>query len=90
MIDEIHERLGPEDAIRHVTRKPLNNRTESDHAALMRLLRPMRGIPDLSSAKTTLEAIAAFRAIRKAESDGATRGVAKDIAFVADLIQDAA
>ena len=46
VIGEIHERLGPEDAIRHVTGKHLNNRIESDHAALMRLLRPMRGFWD--------------------------------------------
>ena len=77
-------------AIGHVTRKHLNNRIESDHAALKRLLRPMRGFRDLSSAKATLNAIAAFRAIRKAEFDGTTRGVAQDIAFVADLFQDAA
>jgi IS6 family transposase len=41
VISEINDRLGPEDAIRHVTRKHLNNRIESDHGALKRLLRPM-------------------------------------------------
>ncbi len=45
-------------AIRHVTRKHLNNRIESNHAALKRLLLPMRGFRDLSSAKATLDAIA--------------------------------
>ena len=44
--DEFNERLGPEDAIRHVTRKHLNIRIESDHAALKRLLRPMWGFWD--------------------------------------------
>ena len=38
-------------------------------------LRPMRGFRDLSSAKATLKGLEAFRAIRKAEFDGATRGV---------------
>ena len=48
VIAEINDRPGPEDAIRHVTRKHLNNRIESDHAALKRLLRPMRGDRDLA------------------------------------------
>lgn len=43
VIAEINDRIGPEDAVRHVTRKHLNNRIESDHAAPKRLLRPMRG-----------------------------------------------
>ncbi|MFN6006296.1 MAG: DDE-type integrase/transposase/recombinase [Paracoccaceae bacterium] len=57
VISEINERLGPEDAIRHVTRTHLNNRIESDHAALKRLLRPTRGFRDPSSAKATLKGI---------------------------------
>ena len=90
VISEINERLGPEDAIRHVTRKHLNNRIESDHAALKRLLRPTRGFRDLSSAKAALQGIEAFRAIRKAEFDRATRGVAHEIEFVTSLFRDAA
>lgn len=90
VIGEINDRLGPEDAIRHVTRKHLNNRTESDHAALKRLLRPMRGFRNLASAKATLEGIETFRAIRKAEFDGATKGVANEIAFVEKLFKLAA
>ena len=81
VIDEISERLWPEDAIRHVTGKHLNNRIESDHAALMRLLRPMRGFRDLSSAKATFKGIESFRA---------ARGVAQDIAFVPNLFKVAA
>ncbi|QYZ72208.1 IS6 family transposase [Neotabrizicola shimadae] len=90
VIAEINDRLGPEDAIRHLTRKHLNNRIESDHAALKRLLRPMRGFRDLASAKATLKGIETFRAIRKAEFEAATKGVANEIAFTADLFQDAA
>ena len=90
VISEINERLGPEDAIRHVTRKHLNNRIESDHAALKRLLRPTRGFRDLSSAKAALQGIEAFRAIRKAEFEGATKGVANEIAFVENLFKIAA
>ena len=90
VIAEINDRLGPEDAVRHVTRKHLNNRIESDHAALKRLLRPMRGFRDLASAKATLKGIETFRAIRKAEFDGATKGVANEIAFVENLFKIAA
>ncbi|MDF1873410.1 MAG: DDE-type integrase/transposase/recombinase [Vannielia sp.] len=36
-------RIGPEDTIRHVDRKYLSNRIESDYAALKQRLRPMRG-----------------------------------------------
>ena len=90
VIAEINDRLGPEDAIRHLTRKHLNNRIESDHAALKRLLRPMRGFRDLASAKATLQGIETFRAIRKAEFEGATKGVANEIAFVENLFKIAA
>jgi IS6 family transposase len=84
---EITDRLGPEDAIRHVTRKHLNNRFESDHAALKGLLRPMRGFRDLASAKATLKGIETFRAITKAEFDGPTKGVASEVAFVENLFK---
>jgi transposase, IS6 family len=90
VIAEINDRLSPEDAIRHVTRKHLNNRIESDHAALKRLLRPMRGFRDLASAKATLKGIETFRAIRKAEFDRATKGVPNEIAFVENLFKLAA
>ncbi|MBD1202649.1 MAG: IS6 family transposase [Rhodobacteraceae bacterium] len=90
VIAEINDRLGPEDAIRHVTRKHLNNRIESDHAALKRLLRPMRGFRDLVSAKAMLKGIETFRAIRKAEFEGATKGGANEIAFVENLFTLAA
>ncbi len=80
VIAKINDRLGPEDAIRHVTRKHLNNRIESDHSALKRLLRPMRSFRDISSGKATLKGIETCRAIRKAD----------EIAFDANLFQDAA
>jgi IS6 family transposase len=89
VIAEINDRPGQEDPLRHLTRKHLNNRIKSDHAALKRLLRPMRGFRDLALAKATLKGIETFRAIRKAEFDGATKGVANEIAFTAKLFQDA-
>jgi IS6 family transposase len=73
-----------------VTRKHLNNRIESDHAALKRILRPMRGFRNLSSSKTTLKGIDTSRAIKKAELDSANKSVAHEIAFTTSLFQDAA
>ncbi|MFN3210045.1 MAG: IS6 family transposase [Roseovarius sp.] len=43
VIGEINSRLGPENAIRHIDCKYLNNRIERDHAALKQRLRPLRG-----------------------------------------------
>jgi IS6 family transposase len=50
----------------------------------------MRGFRDLASAKATLKGIETFRAIRKAEFVGATKGVANEIAFVENLFTLAA
>lgn len=68
----------------------MNNRLESDHAAPKQLIRPMRGFRDLSSATATLKGIEAFRAIRKAEFDGRTKGVAHEIGLVTNLFMVAA
>nr|WP_256218767.1 transposase [Alloyangia pacifica] len=42
VIGEINGQRGPEDAIRHIDRKYLNNRIESVHAALKQRLRSIR------------------------------------------------
>jgi hypothetical protein len=73
-----------------VARKHLNNRIESDHVALKWLLRPMRDFRDIASAKATLKGIETFPAIREAEFDGATRSVAREIAFRTNLLQNTA
>lgn len=44
VIGENNDQHGPENAIRHIDRKYINNRIESDHAALKQRLRPMRGV----------------------------------------------
>ena len=54
VVGEIIDRRDPEHAIRHISRKYLNNRTESDLAALKRFTRPMRSFRSLSSAKASL------------------------------------
>lgn len=90
VIREINARLGPEDAIRHVEREYLNNRIESDHAALKQRLQPMRGFRTLARAKAALAGIETFRTIRKGQFENCKTGVANEIAFVADLFPGAA
>lgn len=90
VISEINNRLGPDDAIRHIDRKYLNNRIESDHAALKQRLRPMRGFRTLAGAKAALAGIETFRTIRKGQFENCETGVINEIDFVAKLFQDAA
>lgn len=87
---EMNAQLGPEDAIRHVDRKYLNNRIESDHAALKQRLRPMRGFQTLAGAKAALAGIETFRTIRKGQFENCEIGGANEIDFVAKLFPKAA
>ncbi|WP_043920290.1 IS6 family transposase [Jannaschia aquimarina] len=89
IIGEWNVRSGPTDAIRHVTRKHLNNRIESDHAVLQHRLTPMRGLQSLRTAKATLKGVETFRAIRNGHFAGCERGVANEIVFVRNLFSDA-
>lgn len=43
VIDEMNRECGPDNAIRHVNRKHLNNPIEADHGAMKQLLKPKRG-----------------------------------------------
>lgn len=90
VIGEINDRLEPEHAIRHVDRKYLNNRIESDHAVLKQRLRPMRGFQTMAGAKAALAGIETFRTIRKGQFENCETGVANEIAFVAKLFPEAA
>ncbi len=90
VIGEINNRLGPEDRIRHVDRKFLNNRIESDHAALKQRLRPMRGFQTLAGAKAAIAGIETFRTIRKGQFANCDTGVINEIAFVENLFPEAA
>lgn len=51
--------------IKHINQKWRNNRVESDHAALKRLVNPAKGFKTMRSAKATLLAIEAFRTIKR-------------------------
>lgn len=90
VIGEINARLGPEDVVRHVDRKYLNNRIESDHVALKQRLRPMRGFRTPAGAKAPLAGIEAFRTIRKGQFENCKTGVANEIDFAARLFPEAA
>ncbi|NSY41333.1 DDE-type integrase/transposase/recombinase [Leisingera sp. ANG59] len=68
VIGEINGRLGPDNAIRHVDRKYLNNRIERDHAALKQRLRPMRGFQTLAAAKAALAGIGTSAPFETADS----------------------
>jgi len=50
-----------------IDKKWLNNRTESDHSALKRIVNPGKGFKSLRTAKPTLLAIEAFRTIKRAD-----------------------
>lgn len=88
VIEDWNARSGPEDAIRHVTRKRLNNRLEGDHAVLKHRLAPMRGLQSLRTAKATLKGVETFRAIRNSHFAGCERGVANEIAVVRNLFHN--
>ena len=90
VIGEINDQLGPEDKIRHLDRKYMNNRIESDHAALKQRLRPMRGFQTRAGAKATIAGIETFRTIRKGQFEKCETGVINEIAFIENLFPKAA
>ena len=90
VIGEINDRLGPEHTIRHVDRKYLNNRIESDHAAIKQRLRPKRGFQTIAGAKAALAGIKTFRTIPKGQFESCRTGVENEIDFVAKLFPEAA
>lgn len=51
--------------IKHINQKWCNNRIESDHAALKRLVKPGKGFKTMRSAKATLLAMEAFRTLKR-------------------------
>ena len=90
VIEEMNFDIGPDDRIRHVDRKYLNNRIEADHAALKQLLRPKRDFRKMTSAKNTLKGIETHRGIRKGHFANNEPGVLNEVVFVANLFAAAA
>lgn len=73
------------DSITHIDRKWRNNRIESDHAALKRLLGYRQSFRSLRTAKATLQSIEAIRTIKSNHIPGIAPGVQGEIAFVHQL-----
>jgi IS6 family transposase len=85
IIKELNRQRLPGEEIFHCDRKYLNNRIESDHAALKRFLNPKGSFRSLKSAKSTLRAIEAFRTIKRGHINTELNGVRGEIQFVAML-----
>ncbi len=76
--------------ITHIDRKYLNNRVESDHAALKRLLGCRQSFRTLRSAKATLLGMEIIRTIKNGHNNTKQPGVRGEIAFVSGLFRLAA
>nr|WP_239480012.1 transposase [Actibacterium sp. 188UL27-1] len=87
VIEEMNFGNGPDDRIRHVDRKYLDNRIEAAHTALKQLLRPKRDFRKMTSAKNTLKGIETHRAIKKGHFANNEPGVLTEVAFVANLFK---
>ena len=53
--------------MKHIDVKGCNNRIESDHAAVKRIINPGKGFQSLRTAKATLSAVEAFRTIKRGD-----------------------
>jgi len=89
IIGEINRRIGPDDAILHVDRKWKNNRIESDHASLKKIIGPGKGFQTLRSAKATLLGIEAMRMIKRGHVHRKPVGVIGEVSFVNALFETA-
>jgi len=86
VIREINHRYDPQfDSITHIDLKYLNNRVESDHAALKRLLGYRQSFRSLRSAKATLQGMETIRTIKNGHVNTKQQGVRGEIAFVDQL-----
>jgi len=86
VIREINHRNDPYfDYIIHVDRKYLNNRIESDHAALKRLLGYRQSFRSLQCAKATLRRMEAIRTTKNGHIRTKQPGVRGEISFVHEL-----
>lgn len=74
------------EGISDVDRKWRNNRNESDHVALKRLLATGKSFRSLRSAKATLMAIETIRAIKQGHIRTKQPSVLSEINFVPNLV----
>ena len=86
VIREINHRYDPHfDYVTHVDRKYLNNRLESDHAALKRLFGYRQSFRSLRCAKATLLGMEAIRTIKNGNIQPKQLGVRGEISFIHEL-----
>lgn len=91
VIREINYRYDPHfDSIRHIDRKWQNNRIESDHAAMKRLLGYRQSYRSLTTGKATLSGIETIRTIRRNHVGNKQPGVRGEIAFIDHLFETVA
>ncbi|WP_299657002.1 DDE-type integrase/transposase/recombinase [uncultured Jannaschia sp.] len=91
VIQDLNHRRDPHfDSILHIDRKWRNNRIESNHAALKRLLGTRQSFRSLRSAKATFAAIEAIRTIKNGHISNKAPGVRSEIDFIRGLFGEAA
>ncbi|MEP2781243.1 MAG: DDE-type integrase/transposase/recombinase [Pseudoruegeria sp.] len=71
--------------ITHIDKKYRNNRVESDHAALKRLLGYRQSFQSLRCAKATLQGMETIRTIKNGPIQNRQPGVRGEVTFVAQL-----
>ena len=80
----------PGDEITHINRKGQNNRIESDHASLKRIIDPSQGFQSLRTAKATLKGVEVHRMIKRGHYHGSIKGITGEIDFTKGLFGIAA
>ena len=91
IIREINHRYDPHfDSIRHIDKKWRNNLTESDHAAMKRLLGYRQSFQSLRSVKANLSGIETIRTIKRGHIHHKKPGVKGEIEFIRGLFENAA
>jgi IS6 family transposase len=91
VIRELNHRYDPDfDSIRHIDRRWRNNRIESDHAAMKRLLGYRQSFRSLRTAKATLSGIETIRTIKRGHIHLKQTGILGGIAFIDNLFAAAA
>lgn len=73
--------------IKHINDKACNNRIESDHASLKRIINPGKGFQSLRTAKATLTGIEAYRSIKHCHVTEPLLNARAEIQFVEGLFQ---
>lgn len=90
VIREINHRYDPHfDSIRHIDRRWCNNRIESDHADMKRLLGYRQSFRSLRSAKATLSGLETIRTIKRGHIHHKQPGVQGEIQFISQLFEAA-